>query len=220
MRFPDASLRHQVLLSFLGVLLLLGPSCEQPAERPPTATANPTPPFRPVSYQLTRLDESTFLDSLRALPRADSTLIKCILVPGQKYVAFDSATAYYRYRTFALGPNRAEVVAGITEFDGITGKLQLLLFTPDNRWVTSVNLASYFDGHGATQDYTSIQLTPTTFRQQHVTEELIEKPGTKVGKDPEWLAGTTTAHYLLRFDNNRFSKRQLDSTYVIAPYKD
>ncbi|TDN40297.1 hypothetical protein E4631_24550 [Hymenobacter sp. UV11] len=163
-----------------------------------------------------QLEGSSFLDSLRTLPRADSTLIKPLMTGVAE---FDSATVYYRYRTFALGPNRAEVIAAITDFDGITGKLQLLLFTPDNRWITNANLASYFDGHGATQDYTSVQLTPTTFHQQSSTEELIEKPGRKAGQDPEWLVGTTTAHYLLQFDNNRFIKKQLDSTYVITPYK-
>lgn len=178
------------------------------------------PPFRPVSYCLTQLDESPLLDSVRALPRADSTFIKRLVVPGQRDAAFDSATAYYRYRTFALGPNRAEVIAVITDFDGITGQLWLLLFGPDNRWMTTVNLASYFGGHGATQEYSSVQLTPTTFRQQNVTAEMIEKPGTNAGKDPDWLVGTTTAHYLLRFERGRFIKRQLDSTYVLTPSKE
>ncbi|WP_055562946.1 hypothetical protein [Hymenobacter sp. AT01-02] len=133
---------------------------------------------------------------------------------------FDRATIYYRYRTFALGLNRAEVVAAISDFDGISGKLHLLLFTLENRWLTNVVLAFHYDGAGAIDEFTSVQQTSSTFRQQTVASEMIEKPDTKAGKDSEWLVGTTTAHYMLQFANNRFTKRQLDSTYVITPYKE
>ncbi|RYU77676.1 hypothetical protein [Hymenobacter persicinus] len=224
MKYAVTSPHFQGILIYAAGLLLCGACNQQQAERHPVAVEPSTTvatdhsiPFQPISYRLVPLEGSSLLDSLRTLPRADSTLIKPLLTGVAE---FDSATVYYRYHTFALGPNRAEVVAAISDFDGIHGKLQMLLFTSDNQWLTNVTLAEYFDGSGGHNDYRSVQVSPTTFRQENVGVDLIEKPGTKAGQDPEWLSGTTTAHYLLEFKNNRFIKRQLDSTYVVTPHED
>ena len=208
---------HQALLTSLCLLLLLSTSCDRQVKHPPAAEARPTPSFRSVSYRLTRLDEPSFLDSLRALPPADSTLIKRLLVPSQRDAAFDSATAYRRYRTFPLGPYRAEVVAVISDFNTVSGSLQLLLFAKGNQWVSTVALASHADEAGATEDITSVQESPLVFQQIKVTTEVVETRLEQEGK-PEQIIGvaTTTIKNTLRFDRGRLTKTQLDSTYRLV----
>jgi hypothetical protein len=217
MRYPVASRCHAALVIFMGVVLLLAPSCDHPTERPPMAKEHPTPQFRRVSYQLARLDEPTFRDSLRALPRADSTFIKRLLVPGQHDAAFDSATAYRRYRTFALGPYRAEVVAVVSDFNTVSGSMQLLLFTAGNQWVSTVALASHADEAGAMEELTSVQVSPVAFEQHKVTSEMVETHREQEGK-PEELLGvaTTTTRVALRLDRGRLTKTRLDSTYQLV----
>lgn len=216
MRYLFASPCRPALLVFIGGLLLT-PACNHPTERPPTTKERPAPPFLPVSYQLTRLDEPTFLDSLRALPRADSAVIKRLLVPGQHDSAFDSATVYRRYRTFPLGPYRAEVVAVISDFNTVSGSLQLLLFTAGNRWVATAALAAHSDEAGATEDITSLQASPLTFQQHRVSTEVVETHLEREG-EPEKVIGvaTTITQAVLRLDRGRLTKTRIDSTYQLV----
>ena len=198
----------------------MGTSCDQQPKHPLRAEAPPTSSFRPVSYRLTRLDEPSLVDSLRALPRADSTLIKHLMVPGEHDAAFDSATAYHRYRTFPLGPYRAEVVAVISDFNTVSGSLQLLVFTAGNQWVSTVALASHADEAGATEELTSVQVPPVAFEQHKVTSKMVETHLEQEGK-PEELLGVaiTTTSAALRLERGRLTKTRLDSTYQLIKEK-
>jgi hypothetical protein len=116
----SANLGYSPTTLFAGLMLLLLPACTQspPNETASKAAAPLNSPFKPVTYSLLRLEQdSLFVDSLRALPRADSAWIKLLTQsdgPAQQPSAFDSATAYYRYRTLSLPPYRGEVVVTIS----------------------------------------------------------------------------------------------------------
>lgn len=157
---------------------------------------------------------------MRTLPRAESAYIKLLTRadgPPQQAGAFDSATAYYRYRTLSLPPYRGEVVATISDFNTLSGSLRLLVFTAANHWVSTCLLATHYDEAGAREDLLSVQRTPTTFWQQKLAGGVKELPPKKAG-DPSRYVGNeySTTHYLLQFRAGKFTQMRLDSTYRLT----
>jgi hypothetical protein len=180
--------------------------------------AAPKTSFHPVSFQLKRLEESSFLDSIRALPRADSSLTK-YLIPHRRLSAADSTTAYYYYRTFPFGLYQAKVVAVITDYNTVSGSLQLLLFTTQKQWVSTVALASHYNEAGATVESSSIQESLVSFRQQKVTTEVLEA-GLEEDEPGKFLGvATTNTHTSLKLTSGGLKKTRLDSTYRLLKHR-
>ncbi|MBC6698955.1 hypothetical protein [Hymenobacter sp. BT190] len=176
--------------------------------------------FKPITYSLAKLSENNnhLLDSLRALHKADTSLIKWLsptsnTMPGED--AFYQATRFYRYNDFTIGESKAVIVAVITDFNTLSASLQLLMFDKAGKWLSTMPLALYYDEAGATDAMTSIQTTLDTFVQQRVVEDF--KYGPETPEVPTEILGrlSTTTHTLVKLDKNGVHKTQLDSTTIL-----
>lgn len=196
-------------------------SCDNSSKTSKKVVLPASATFKPVSYSLGHLEgDYLLLDSLRTLPKADSSLMKLIMKTGEERTLlgqFDSTKSFYRYCSLHFGPYRAEVVAVITEFNTVTASLQMLLFTDSNRWVSTTPLAFYYDEAGWHEDRTSTQNTPTTFLQQKLAGGIKEVPP-KVEGQPSVYIGTETitTHSLLALKAGKITITRLDSAYSLT----
>lgn len=186
---------------------------------------NQTALRKPIVLSLARLDSvQSFLDSLRALPRADSALIKSLLTAGNLAMTpdetIDTVTTYHCYTTFKIGDGSAQVIAIITELNTIAASLQLMVFNGIGVCTATVPLAFYYDEAGGKEQWRSVQTSSTTFlRRKEYSDfvyaniaDSITGSGDPIGR------GTTLVRSAIEYKNKRFYTRQIDSTYKVSMY--
>lgn len=128
----------------------------------------------------------------------------------------DRSTGFYRYRTYAIAPYRAEVVAVLTDFNTLSASLQLLLFREADQWVATVPLAFYYEEAGAEEAHHTVQTTATRFEQTKVVSDFEYTPE-KPGQERRTLLGrsTMTIRSVVTVTEQGVIRRQIDSTYVL-----
>ncbi|GAB3294952.1 hypothetical protein [Hymenobacter tenuis] len=183
-------------------------------------TQQGTTAFQPRSFSLARLDGTqSFLDSLRALPRVDTLLLRQFFakvdsryIPGK---AYDAYTTFHRYTTLTIGERHAEVIAEIMDINTVYAILHLILFDEQNQCVATVPLALHYDEAGGSENWSSIQKTRTSFLQRQEKSDFVYKSpmeGDPVGRD------TVLIYLSIELKNSRVEKSRVDSTYTATKH--
>ncbi|WP_139362047.1 hypothetical protein [Hymenobacter sp. CRA2] len=210
------------ICGLLGLLALCSCGAEQSQEKP--IESQRAVAFQPVNFSLARIDSfESFLDSLRALPKADELLVKSFLAASDsRFVpneVLDTVTTYHRCSLLPVGGQRAVVLAEITEFNTIFASLHLLLLDQAGKCVATTPLAVHYDEAGGKEEWSSTQVTPVSFvRRKELSDFVYAHPEQQGGVMDPIGRGITVTKSRIEARGGQLYTKQIDSTYTVAKY--
>jgi hypothetical protein len=214
------------LLSLLICLIFLSCNNDHLKKSNNTSSTNRlNKPFEKKSFNLDSLESSQRLnDSLRNLPKLNPGFLRSIIPKlndssiAENMLKNSHYTFFRRYGQININGNKGLLVVRVTDYDGMCGKIYLLVMNKSEKVIAETDLAEYYNpGAGSSSYLSSIQIAPNEFLQVVSGADVIEsnKPDSlgiyeSIGSEEYKISQK------MSFQNGRFITTLIDSSSHIV----